>query len=67
MTKCPLTKKFLNSLTYNECAYLLYISVCGLPHVVVLYDTSQRLPWQLHKTKRMKKCGRRGGKRQRGN
>lgn len=29
-------------------SHLLHVSVRGLPHVVVLYDTSQRLPRQLH-------------------
>lgn len=31
--------------------HLLHVSVCGLPHVVVLYDTGQRLPRQLHRRK----------------
>lgn len=34
----------------NGCFYLLYISVCGLPHVVILNNTCQRLPRQLQKT-----------------
>lgn len=42
-------------------SHLLHVSVCGLPHVVVLYDTSQRLPWQLHT--REESGGGQGGKR----
>lgn len=29
--------------------YLLYISICGLPHVIILNNTRQGLPGQLEK------------------
>lgn len=32
----------------NQRSYLLNVSVCGLPHVVILYNAGQGLPWQLH-------------------
>lgn len=42
-------KVFLKSLVCNKCVYLLYISVCGLPHVVILNNTRQGLPGQLER------------------
>lgn len=46
-----ITKKDACSIAATWFSHLLHISVCSLPHVVILYDTGQRLPRQLHKKK----------------
>lgn len=52
--KSTFCSEFVLFCEYVRHHYLLYISVCGFPHVVILNNTGQRLPGELWEEKKHK-------------